>query len=300
MVHGGAACNIFGPADWLPSAHRNFSGVAREVMDARLGPDSDGSGPFLTASLDPASATGYPAGATYGLRVDRWTVVGGGLRTDHGGCPSGSGELNAHRGRGGRRLHWRRVARRPRVGRQRKQQGVWALLDSGFAGPPRQRKPCRVTARAGPLLVRSWTDQIWIGKRDGGLSAPPIPGSIAAAGCGRSGPACSSPGARFTRAAGASRRGTDGPCDIRGTEEGQRGVSTSGRASPDSAGRTSLRSRVPLRMACCTHLWAAAPGGGSLGWRARSGRRFRVNTKLVASSRGRDRELPACYVLRGP
>jgi len=195
-----------------------------------------------------ASATGYPAGATYALHVDRfdtlwvvaedgtWRLAHGSLRFERSSRSRSEGSL-AERVDG-------------QVWVANGTQGVWALPGSD-APPPRQPK-LPGPGQIGPLLF-DHDGSLWIGTRDGVLRAAdpdrlPPPDADGA-------PSLSA-GSRFTRADGLSG---DAALAIFEDREGSVWVSTSDGVDRFRADKLV---RVSLPHGLLYPSLAAAPGGG--------------------------------------
>jgi signal transduction histidine kinase/ligand-binding sensor domain-containing protein len=203
---------------------------------------------FYGRRWNQASATGYPAGATYALHVDRfdtlWAVAEDGTwRLTH---DSGRFERSSRSRSAGTLAE--RVDGHVWVANGT--QGVWALPDSD-APPPRQPK-LPGPGQIGPLLF-DHDESLWIGTRDGVLRATdpdrlPPPDADGA-------PSLSA-GSRFTRADGLSG---DAALAIFEDREGNVWVSTSDGIDRFRAYKLV---RVPLPHGLLYPSLAAAPGGG--------------------------------------
>src|SRR3984957_7410001 len=203
---------------------------------------------FYRRRWNQTSATGYPAGATYALHVDRfdtlWAVAEDGTwRLTH---DSGRFERSSRSRSAGTLAE--RVDGHVWVANGT--QGVWALPDSD-APPPRQLK-LPGPGQIGPLLF-DHDGSLWIGTRDGVLRATdpdrlPPPDADGA-------PSMSA-GSRFTRADGLSG---DAALAIFEDREGSVWVSTSDGVDRFRAYKLV---RVPLPHGLLYPSLAAAPGGG--------------------------------------
>ena len=236
----------FGPEDGLPSG--TVLAFAASHDGTIWAGTTTGLANFYGRRWNPASATGYPAGATYALHVDRfdtlWVVAEDGTwRLTHG-----SGRFE----RSSRSRSEGSLAERVdgHVWVANGTQGVWALPDAD-APPPRQPKRPG-PGQIGPLMF-DHDGSLWIGTRDGVLRATdpdrlPPPDADGA-------PSLSA-GSRFTRADGLSG---DAALAIFEDREGNVWVSTSDGVDRFRADKLV---RVPLPHGLLYPSLAPAPGGG--------------------------------------